>query len=382
MKFPFAGAAQKAAGVATGAAQNKGKLIFAIGSVLVTIPAIVLTVLAIYAGNKPGFMQDYAVFTLNTSQIGEGAIKGIDNAINSAANIHLRAVPTPAATLASLSVPTAVITTAPQAAQITPMAAAEKNVISDAASDLSKATSAAHSAASAAGSKISSATSAAGAAATSAIAAIKNTIIADIDNGYTNFLHTLNVSDFVSLYLDGMCHGTYVMKNGTDIVPGNVNQMNATNLKSQVDGCSKLSALDPLSAIRVMYWIGLVFTILALILGFTGIFITRVARFGFHAAIAAFVIILLVSASIQALSSGAAKLINFAASHIGVEAEVGGQFLALTWATVVLLGINAALWGALYYFEERLGRLTGGFGGGRRKKKFPTIRKVEATEMV
>lgn len=54
---------------------------YAILTVLVTATAFVLSFLCVFAGNTPGMMESYSVFTLNTTRLGQNAVEKIDNKI-------------------------------------------------------------------------------------------------------------------------------------------------------------------------------------------------------------------------------------------------------------------------------------------------------------
>lgn len=54
---------------------------YAILPVLVTVTTLILSFLCVFAGNTPGMMESYSVFTLNTTRLGQNAVEKIDNKI-------------------------------------------------------------------------------------------------------------------------------------------------------------------------------------------------------------------------------------------------------------------------------------------------------------
>lgn len=54
---------------------------YAILPVLVTATTLILSFLCVFAGNTPGMMESYSVFTLNTTRLGQNAVEKIDNKI-------------------------------------------------------------------------------------------------------------------------------------------------------------------------------------------------------------------------------------------------------------------------------------------------------------
>lgn len=54
---------------------------YAILPVLVTATALILSFLCVFAGNTPGMMESYSIFTLNTTRLGQNAVEKIDNKI-------------------------------------------------------------------------------------------------------------------------------------------------------------------------------------------------------------------------------------------------------------------------------------------------------------
>lgn len=54
---------------------------YAILPVLVTATTLILSFLCVFAGNTPGMMESYSIFTLNTTRLGQNAVEKIDDTI-------------------------------------------------------------------------------------------------------------------------------------------------------------------------------------------------------------------------------------------------------------------------------------------------------------
>lgn len=312
--------------------------VLAILSVLVTSIAFILSFLCVYAGHTPGMMENYAVFTLNTSQIGQNVLQELDAKISS---VKLRRdVPIILPTITAA--PTTLITMAP------------RDIASDFSALTSKAASDVSSVKSAAGSKASSVESAVASKVTSAVGSAETDIIDAVNKAYDGVITDLKLKDFYSVHILTTCSGDYVFANGTNVTVG-ASGMPANNTHKHVDSCSKHSAVDPVVLIAILYYIGIVFTGVALALSVAGVFITgrKIAVMNVLGSMVAFCFLGLASAVTHGLSLGAAKLINFVGDDIGIAGYQGGKFLHLTWATTCLLLLNIALWSLMCFFGGR-----------------------------
>ncbi|KAK3071714.1 hypothetical protein LTR53_008143 [Teratosphaeriaceae sp. CCFEE 6253] len=345
---------------------NKIRLL-AILPVILTAIALLLSILCVFAGHKPGMMESYAVFTLNTSRIGENILQNLDAKISS---VHFkRSEPVfvgeirPTVTAS----PTTIITMAPRG-----LGSALSSLTSKAGSDIdsltSDAGSAVHSASSAVHSKATSIESAVGSAATSALGAAKTSIIKAVNKAYHGVIADLNLQDFYSVHISTTCEGTYQFKNGTNITVG-ASGLPTKGTHPHVDSCSSHSVIDPMQLIRILYWIGVVLTGVALVLGIVGLVrpTRKIALLNVLGTVPAFLLIFLASAVTHGVAVGAEHLVNFIGKDIGVAGHRGDKFLQLTWTTSMLLLINMAFWGGIVFASGRLGvsAESRGLGGSR-----------------
>ncbi|KAK5729572.1 hypothetical protein LTR17_011875 [Elasticomyces elasticus] len=330
---------------------NKLRLL-AVIPVIITAIALLLSILCIYAGSKPGMMEDYAAFTLNTSRIGENLLQSLDNKISS---IHFkRAEPADLLRPTITAVPTTLITMAPRG-----LGSALSSLTADAGSDIDSITagagSAVHSASSIVHSKASSIESAVSSKATSALGAAQTSIIKAVNNAYHGAISELDLKGFYAIHISATCEGTYQFKNGTNVTIGADIGATTKGIHAHVDSCSSHSAIDPMQLIRIVYWLGVVCTAIALIFAFVGLVrpTRKMALLNIFGTVPALIFIFLASAVTHGIAVGAEHLVNFLGSHIGVEGKSGAKFLQLTWATVTLLLINMAFWGLLFFLSGR-----------------------------
>ncbi|KAF2773953.1 hypothetical protein EJ03DRAFT_72866 [Teratosphaeria nubilosa] len=351
----------RATGMATGAVAGKVKLGLALAGVLFAITTLILSFLCLLAGHTPGFLEDYALVILDTSQIGENIIHKVDNKILTLTNLKrdLDAVST-------VTLPVQTSFSAPSGTQcstaiITPASKlVERNadsVLSNLGSDLGEATSkvgsAANEATSKAGAVASEATSAIGSAATSEVAKIAKEVVEKINEEYQTVISAANLSDFTSFHLLAACHGTYEFKNGTNITVGDVAQYNATGLHKHVDYCQKQSDLHlVLLAIAILYIIGIIFISASFALGILGAVKSSFSRWAFYSAVGASVFVFLATLAAHGIAHGAVKIISFIGDPINVKGQVGGKFLAMSWANTVLLAVAAAIWATMFFAAQ------------------------------
>jgi len=325
----------------------------AILSFLVTATALILTLLCVYAGHKPGYMEDYAIFTLNTSRIGENLLLKLDNKIDGMGNeiasvVGKRSEPTPAAAVmprsAVAGAPTTLITIAPRSPNIFSSIAGD--ISSDAHSIASEANSIRTSVETAAASKISSA---ANAAATD--------IIQIVNNAYEDVIKDFDLDDWYSLHIMATCDGEYIYnKNGSNITVGaDVAPPTNGSTHKLVDSCPSHSILDPMSLLKIFYWVGIALTALALILGVVAAVTSGpvLAMVTMIVTIFAFCFVGLASAATHGIAVGAAKLVNYIGEEMGIAGYSGSRFLALTWAATWLLVINMVIWCCIVFIALR-----------------------------
>lgn len=343
---------------------NKIRL-FAILPVLVTIVAFILSFLCVYAGNKPGFLEDYNLFTLNASRIGQNLKDSVDQKIeNVNFNFKREAVPVlviPTATVA----PTTMITLVPRGGI--------GDLTSDFGSDFDSATkhigSDANSIKTKAESKLTSVKSAAEAQATEVLGDIKSKVIELVNDAFTELIEGLDLRDFYSVHVMTTCEGNYQMPNGNNITVGD-SQLPPEGTHKVVDKCGKHSAVDPLSFLNIFYWIGIVFTGIAMLTAFVGVWkpTWKIALVNILATGPAFCIMGLSSALAHGVAVGVPKLIDFIGGGIGIDGVPGQKFLQLTWGVVILLFINLCLWCLLLFWARREHKKLEGL---REKQSYP-----------
>ncbi|KAI6909823.1 hypothetical protein KC318_g1371, partial [Hortaea werneckii] len=329
--------------IAPGARRSLGAPLFLsiLAAIIATI-AMVLAILAVFAGNKPSNMSDYYVFRLNTSRIGQNLIQEVDNKIMSVKFDLKRELPAPAAATATpvvtprtpiTSAPTTLITMAPRdiaddvskkAGEITSKAGSLKG---DAKSAISSKASAVESAVT---SKASAIESAAQSKANSAMGSLQTKVVEAINDAYDGIIDELDLSDFYDVHISSTCKGTYKYKDGKNetVSAGKPAKDNDDKeVSAHVDSCEKHSALDPMGLIRVLYWAGIALTVVSVLLGWAGVFLKsrKMAIFNCLATLPAFLFLVLASAVTHGIGMGAAKFINFIGGEIGVRGYKGGK---------------------------------------------------------
>ncbi|RMZ09326.1 hypothetical protein D0862_03649 [Hortaea werneckii] len=357
--------------IAPGARRSFGAPLFLsiLAAIIATI-AMVLAILAVFAGNKPSNMSDYYVFRLNTSRIGQNLIQEVDNKIMSVKFDLKRELPAPAMATATpivtprtqiASAPTTLITMAPRDITddfdkgVDDATAKAGSLKSDAGAAISSKASVVESAVT---SKASAVESAAKSKANSAMGSLQTKVVEAINDAYDGIIDELDLSDFYDVHISSTCKGTYKYKDGKNetVSAGKPAKDDADKENyPHVDSCEKHSALDPMGLIRVLYWAGIALTVVAVLLGWAGIFLKsrKIAIFNCLATLPAFLFLVLASAVTHGIGMGAAKFINFIGGEIGVRGYKGGKFIALTWACTALLLANGLLWGFLVVLRGR-----------------------------
>lgn len=319
--------------------------------VLVMMTAWILSFLCVFAGNKPGYMEDYAVFTLNVSRVGENLIQDFDNKIYA---INFTSLTKRSLDIGDAPLPT--ITAAPSLMVRDDLDNIVDGLTSKAAGAASAVESKASAAKSAVGSKASALESAAASKINSGMEALETKIVQAVNKAYTNLIDEMDLKDFYSIHMMTTCSGEYQLKNGSNITHGVGTAPPTNNTHEHVDVCEKHSALDPVSVVRILYEIGIVLTGLAFVLSIWGMirFSRKAALINALATLPAVMLIGLASAAVHGVAVGAEHLINFAGSGIGISGAAGTKFINLTWATTILLLVNVGVWCVLAFIGERV----------------------------
>lgn len=330
----------------------KGKLrLFVALPVVITAIAFLLSILCIYAGSKPGMMEDYAVFTLNTSRLGENVLQDINGKIKSIDLKFKRSEPVEPATA-----PVAMITPAPT----TLVTMAPRDIVSDIESLTSEAGSKASSVKTDVASKASSVKFEASAKANAAIDYSKNKIIEIINKAFRGAIEGLDLQDFYNVHISASCVGTYVYNDGKNYTAGDFK--NLDELKSRVDSCEGHSAVNPFQLVRIIYWIAVVLTAVTLVLGLIGIVkpTKKMAIINVFGTLPALTLMGLASAVTHGIAVGAAHLITFVGEKVGITGISGHKFIQLTWAITIMLLVNFCLWAIVFFLIGRMEKEVGG----------------------
>jgi hypothetical protein len=343
-------------------AAGKLRLFIALPVILTGI-AFVLSILCVKAGSKPGMMDKYAVFTLNTSRIGENVLADINGKIKSIDIKFKRAELPASAPVAMITpAPTTMLTVVPREfTAFDSLTAKASSKVESAKSGLeSKATSVK----SEVSSKASSAQSAAKSAANSAVSSAQNKVIEVVNKAFHAAIDGLDLQDIYNVHISSSCVGTYVYKDGKNYTVGDTKDLD--QLRPHINSCEGHSAVNPFQLVRIIYWIGVVLSAAAFVIGLLGLIkpTKKMALINVFGTLPAVIFMGLASAITHGMAVGAAHLITFIGDKIGVTGVSGQKFITLTWATTIILLINLSLWAVVFFLVKRMDKS----GGGNRKR--------------
>ncbi|KAM0146004.1 hypothetical protein ACHAQE_010965 [Botrytis cinerea] len=261
-----------------------------------SIVTFVLGMLCLFAGNKPGFMEDYHIVTLNTSGIGQDLI--------------------PTTTSGSGSTPTSL---------------SPGGIVSSLSSLIPREPGIGDAIANALG---------------------------DLENEIADKLaETLGIEEWYSLHLMDMCQGYYT-PNATSKGAG-FNVSSCTNQTAMCWPSAIQDGLDTLStamnATFVFYCIGVAGAGLAILTSLAAIFITgRIFSFlNWGLASIALLALAIASIIVTVLQNKAAHIINKFGNDIGVYAYKGQKYLILTWAATAVIAVATIAWVAIFCIGRR-----------------------------
>ncbi|KAF2682846.1 integral membrane protein-like protein [Lentithecium fluviatile CBS 122367] len=270
--------------------------------------ALILSFLCLFAGHKKGFMEDYHVMTLNTSRIGEGVV-----------NSTLGSSDSPLSSLWNL---------------------------------------------------------------------VPDSIQNDVGEAAGAVTEQLGIEDFYSAHLLDYCYGQFTPAEAAN------STLSLSDIHKSVTGCSNQTAMfwfDPevileqalnktglgitlddlewpediqrgLDALRivsitsfVLYCIAIALIFVALVAALPAIFAAGrlAACLNLMVTILAFLAIGLASALVTAVSVKGSSIINQYGNDIGVQANRGNKFLALTWVATALMFITLVTWSVELCFGHR-----------------------------
>lgn len=208
---------------------------------------------------------------------------------------------------------------------------------------------------------------------------ITNEINQDLNNAAASIAKDLGLKDFYSVHILDYCEGAYTPAaspnatvkasdihknisdcsnrtalfhfNATDALQQSLTKANASITLSQLKWPSELE--DALNTLRVaaeatfvLYCIGIGLMFIALLFSLAGIFSTGrlVAFLNVIVAFLAFLSIGIASAIVTAIIVKGSNAINKYGKQIGVEADRGRKFEAITWASTGLMLVVSLAW--------------------------------------
>lgn len=316
--------------------------LFMLLSLTMTLIALLLQFLMVFAGSKPGMMEDYAVFTLNSSRIGEGIHKRVDGAIEgfNVGDLHVdlkRSIPV-VSTATITAPPTTLATMAPRN-----VGSMFKSLTEDAGDNLESANSAAHSKVSQVKSKASSAANSAVSSINngldSAAGKIKSKLTELVDDTFEKIRAELDIQDFYSVHMTTTCKGDYAKGEGKD-----------AKLHKKIESCEGNSLVNPMKWVSIFYWASIICTAVAI--GFELKAIHKPEGKGMKWAMfflfGACFLLGVGSALAHGIADSARRLARFLGSSLTIDVVPGQTFISTTWATTILLIVNI---GVLYFFK-------------------------------
>jgi hypothetical protein len=291
------------------------------------IASFVLAMLCLFAGSKPGFMEDYHIVALNTSTLGHVIFNS------------------------SAASSTATSTSSAATATATSVTSWLSGILHNATSSVENATS-----------------------------SIESSLESDfesIEGDLVDKLATeLGISQWYSLHLMDMCEGNFAPNASTPGASYNVSKctnqtamyhfdptaaISAELSSSKVGSLVNLTTIDypdsvqnsinelntAFAATFIFYVLGIAFSGLAILSSLVGFFLhgSRLVSLGnFLVAILAFLMLGVASAIITAVAVKIANEVNQEASDIGMEASWGGKFLGLTWGATGAMLLASVCW--------------------------------------
>lgn len=367
---------------------------FAILPVLVIATAFVLSFLCIFAGDNPGFLEDYYVFNLNTTRFGQNAVQKIDNKIMGLNVTRVLTKRDLVEVPMMIDVNVAAHVTAPPGAHITLAPrnpdglddfvdgisdgiASIKSDAGEAVGDAitsakdgiqSKATAIA----SAVESKASSVEGIVVSKISSAVASVQTAVVEQVNETYSDFLATLDLDGFYSVHLVTTCSGEYRTPSGVNITVGG-SPLPPNGTEKIIEECKDHSALNPLSLVRVLFEIGIFFTGLCLLASIWAVvsYSRKKAILNVVLCVPALGFFALGAAATHGIATAAAAVINVLGDDVGLKANAGNKLIALVWATTILVLISACLWTILAFTGEHLPNLRRSHRSGEMSEKNP-----------
>lgn len=303
-------------------------------SALLFIPAVVLVVLCFFAGHKPGMMDDYAVYTVNVSRIGENLLTGMNQAITGV-NITKRSeVDMPIISTISTrdedddddkTSSKAPATFTPALKQTSTLKTKAPGKTTPTPSPSKPAT---------------------------AAAPAQTAVVQQVNKAFGKVIEQLDLHDFYDFHVLGQCYGSYVVKDGkqsTNATTGNGPTARQDKLEKKVNACERTASALTITA--VTYGLAMISTGAAYIASIVSslFYKKKLVLITLGIACLALLAQLLSSAAAHAIANSATGLVDFVGHPMGIDGSAGKKFITLTWAATVLLAVIASLWGFLLF---------------------------------
>ena len=220
----------------------------------------------------------------------------------------------------------------------------------------------------------------------------KNWMEDEIKDGINSLAQILGVHDFYSAHIMTFCEGYYLpgpvpnstvkagtihknvtaCSNKTAMFTFDPRKTLVTELNESTNGLVDLSDLkwpekvdDGLAALKaaqkavfVLYCVSIALIFVAMIMAAGSIFSSRRLIVAINCAIdsLAFIAIVIASALVTYIAEKATSVINKYGADIGVSADRGNKFLALTWAASAAMFIAVVLWIVAFFSGDKSGR--------------------------
>jgi hypothetical protein len=189
----------------------------------------------------------------------------------------------------------------------------------------------------------------------SAVASAQTAVVREVNETYADFVNELELKGFYSIYLRSTCEGEYVTPTGQNITVGE-SALPPNGTKMEADSCSKHSALNPLGLILVLFYIGIFFAGVSVLLGIWGMicFSRKLAILNAVGALPALGFLGLGTVGTHGFAVAVTKLLNLLTGKLGLRTDYGGRWIAMAWAMTILVLINIAIWTVLAIFGDHM----------------------------
>ena len=214
----------------------------------------------------------------------------------------------------------------------------------------------------------------------------------EIKDGINSLAQILGVHDFYSAHIMTFCEGYYLpspvpndtvkvgsihknvtaCSNKTAMFTFDPTKTLVNELNESTNGLVDLSDLDwpekvddglaalkaAQKAVFVLYCISIALIFVAMIMAAGSVFSSRrlIAAINWAADLLAFITIVIASALVTYISEKATSVINKYGDDIGVSADRGSKFLALTWVATAAMFIATVVWIVAFFSGDRSGR--------------------------